>query len=210
MKPLNKTLSAAVATCLLVVFVVGTAFAQGVQPTSELLRIRKLTPLNKSDYEQNAPMQGTRTAKQRNWGVFDVTFEIAPEWVDDMTVTYTLMLQKDRPEPNEKALSLMTLIVTYKDVMKGRDRDRKAGVVISPAALERYGLPIGFSAQIFVAGQLAAEQGVVSGSLRTQQEWWKNPAVIDSPMVQKRDGYMVERSKSVFNLVDIDAYEAGK
>lgn len=211
MKTLNKTLSAAVVTCLLVVFVTGTALAQGNQPASELLRIRKLTPLNNRDHRQNVPTLGSgRTARPRDWGVFDVTFDMAPEWVDDMTITYTLMLQRDKPKQDEKPLSLMTLTATYNDVAQGRDR--KAGVVIPPPALERFGAPIGFSVQFFIAGQLVAEQGSVSGLLSTQKDkpWWKIPEVIDSPMVQKRDGYMVERSKSAFSLVDIDAYEAGK
>lgn len=208
MKSQFKTLSATITTCLLAVFIVGTVSAQGEQQASELLRIRKLTDLNK-EYRQRASTLGTRSVKPRDWGVFDVTFDTAPEWIDELTVTFTIMLHNDKAKQGEKPMSLMTLTVMYSDIAQGRDR--KAGVVISPPALERYGSPIGFSAQIFVAGQLAAEEGVVTGALRKQPEmWWKNPQIVDSPNVQKRDGYMVERSKSVFNLVDIDAYEAGK
>lgn len=207
MKPLNKTLLAVMGTCLLAMFFVSSAVAQGNAPAPEFLQIRKLTDL-RNDYRQRALPLGNRTAKPRDWGVFDVTFNVFPEWMDEITITYTVMLENEKTKPGEKQFSLMTLTVMYSDVAQGRDR--KAGVVISPSALERYGSPIGFSAQIFVAGQLVSELGVENGSLRGRQNWWKNPNVTDSDAVQKRDGYLVERSKSVFNLVDLDAYEAGK
>jgi len=211
MKPLSKTLSAMLATCLLAVCFVSTVAAQGnqpgTQPASEILRIRKMTDLNR-DYRQRAIQLGNRSGRPRDWGVFDVSFDVGPEWVDEMTIIYTVMLQNDKAKPGEKALSLMTVTAMYSDVEQGRDR--KAGVVVSPSALDRYGSPIGFAVQIFVAGQLAAEQGIGKGLLGNQQDWWKKPEIIDSQLVQKRDGYLVERSKSVFNLVDLDAYEAGK
>lgn len=207
MKRLSRLLSAATAAGFSAIFFAGVVCAQEGQPALELLRIRKMTDLNR-DYRQRAYPLGNRSVKPRDWGVFDVTFDMAPEWVDEMTITYTVMLQNSKVKPPEKVLSLMKLTAMYSDVERGRDR--KAGIVIAPSTLARYGDPIGFAVEIFVAGQLAAEEGVVTGPLRGQQDWWKNPAVVDSAAVQKRDGYLVERSKSVFGLVDLDAYEVGK
>ncbi len=193
--------------CLLSLFVVEPVLAQEAPPTGGALRIRSLSDLRR-DFKQRAPGMGNRTAKPRDWGVFDVSFDTAPEWIDTMTITYLVLLHNDKPARDERPMSLFRLTAEYRDVARGRDR--KAGVVLPPQALERFGAPIGFAAQIFVAGELVAEQSSVDGSLRGQQNWWKNPAIMDSPVVQQRDGYLVERSKSVFNLVDIDAYEAGR
>ncbi len=207
MKHVQNTLAASLVTCLLAVFSSGGVYAQAVPPASEILRIKKVTDLGR-EYQQRAIGMGAKTAKPKTWGVFDVVFDTAPEWIDEMSVTYTLMMFNEKAKQGEKALSLMTLTVEYADIAQGRDH--KVGVVVTPAALERFGKPIGFAAQVFIGGNPIAESGVVDGSLRGQERWWANPKIIDSPQVQKRDGYMVERFKSVFSLVDIDSYEVGR
>lgn len=207
MKHVQNTLAASLATCLLAVFSLGGVYAQAVPQASEILRIKKVTELGR-EYQQRALGLGAKTAKPKTWGVFDVIFDTAPEWIDEMTITYSLMLFNDKAKQGEKALSLMTLTVEYADIALGREH--KAGVVVMPTALERFGKPIGFAVQIFIGGNPIAESGVVDGSLKGQERWWVNPTIIDSPLVQKRDGYMVERFKSVFSLVDIDSYEVGR
>ena len=89
-------------------------------------------------------------------------------------------------------------------------RDRKAGVVMLPVAFERFGLPIGFAVQIFRDGDIIAESGMGAGSLSSQKKWWSESKIIESQNVQKREGYLLERSKSPFALVDIDSYEASR
>ena len=176
-------------------------------PSSDILRIRKVTELGR-DMFQRAPSMGNRSPKQKDWGVLDVTFDSAPEWIDEMTVTFTVMLQNKKAKQGEPAFSLLTLTSEYRDIAQGRDR--KAGVVVLPVAMERHGQPIGIGVQFFRDGQLIAESGVGAESLSSQEKWWANPRVTDSPNVKKRDGYLIERSKSPFALVDIDSYEASR
>lgn len=105
-------------------------------------------------------------------------------------------------------MTLFQLTASYSDVQQGRDR--KVGVVLPPAALERFGAPIGFVAQFTVGGQPAGVMASSESTLRSVDKWWENPAVIDHQNVAKRSGYLLERSKSVFGLVEIDNYEAGR
>ena len=109
---------------------------------------------------------------------------------------------------NEKQLTLMQTTVEYADV--AQDREHKAGAVVLPAALLRLGEPIGFAASISVAGKEVASQGVARGPLASHKEWWKEDAVLNSPNVQRRDSYMVDRMDSPFQLVDPDDYELSR
>ncbi len=208
MKHVHNTFAASLAVCLLAMLSSSGVFAQQpAPPASDILRIKSVTDLSR-EYQQRAMGMGAKTAKPKTWGVFDVVFDTAPLWIDELTITYSVMLFNDKPLQGEKVLSLMKLTVEYGDIAQGREH--RAGVVVPAVALERFGKPIGFAVQFFIGGNPVAESGVVDGSLKGQERWWVNPVVLDSQAVQKRDGYMLERSKSVFSLVDIDSYEAGR
>ena len=173
------------------------------------VKILKLTDFN--DYKQKAKsITGKTSQKSRVWGVFDVTFQTVPQWIDSMTITYMVMLfnPKADAKKNEKQLTLMQTTVEYADV--AQDREHKAGAVVLPAALLRLGEPIGFAASISVAGKEVASQGVARGPLATHKEWWKEDAVLNSPNVQRRDSYLSDRMKTPFQLVDPDDYEMSR
>ena len=173
------------------------------------VKILKLTDFN--DYKQKAKsITGKTSQKSRVWGAFDVTFQTVPQWIDSMTITYMVMLfnPKADAKKNEKQLTLMQTTVEYADV--AQDREHKAGAVVLPAALLRLGEPIGFAASISVAGKEVASQGVSRGPLASHKEWWKEDAVLNSPNVQRRDSYMVDRMDSPFQLVDPDDYELSR
>lgn len=173
------------------------------------LKITKLTDFN--DYKQKAKnIEGKTSQRSRIWGVFDVTFQTTPAWIDSMTVTFTIMLDNPKADAKkgEKRLSLLQTTVEYGDV--AQDREHKAGAVLLPAALLRYGDPIGFAVSFSVGGQEVASQGVAKGALSQQKEWWKNPQILDNQNVQRRSGYLVDRMKSPFQLVDPDDYEMSR
>ncbi|MBQ6103696.1 MAG: hypothetical protein IJL06_08500 [Kiritimatiellae bacterium] len=175
------------------------------------VKITKLSDLS-HDYRQKAKsIDGKTSQKSRIWGVFDVTFQTTPAWIDSMTVTYTVILlnQKADTKKGEKPMTLMQTTVEYGDVQQ--DREHKAGAVVLPAALLRLGEPIGFAATISVGGKEVASQGVAKNpALQKAPEWWKNPDILNHPNVQRRDAYMMDRMKSPFQLVDPDDYELSR
>ena len=173
------------------------------------VKILKLTDFN--DYRQKAKsITGKTSQKSRIWGVFDVTFQTVPQWIDSMTITYTVILLNPKPDAkkNEKPMTLMQTTVEYADV--AQDREHKAGAVVLPAALLRLGEPLGFAVSISVGGKEVASQGVGKGPLQSHKEWWKDSAILDHPNVQRRDAYMMDRMKSPFQLVDPDDYEMSR
>ena len=210
MKTQRLSSSIGLVACALAFCLLGEVRGQAAAPaapSSDILRIRKVTELGR-DMFQRAPSMGNRSPKQKDWGVLDVTFDSAPEWIDEMTVTFTVMLQNKKAKQGEPVFSLLTLTSEYRDIAQGRDR--KAGVVILPVAMERHGQPIGIGVQFFRDGQLIAESGVGAESLSSKEKWWGNKQITDHPTVRKREGYLIERSKSPFALVDIDSYEASR
>ena len=211
MKTLRLSSLPGLVACAMAVCLIGDVRGQAAAPTAapsaEVVRIKKVTELGRDMY-QKAPSLGGRSPKAKDWGVLDVTFDSLPEWMDEITLTCTVMLQNDKVKQGEKPFSLFQLTAAYRDVAQGRDR--KAGVVMLPVAFERFGLPIGFAVQIFRDGDIIAESGMGAGSLSSQKKWWSESKIIESQHVQKREGYLLERSKSPFALVDIDSYEASR
>ena len=212
MKRFKTCLPAFVVVGVVALFSFSDIFAQApapgtAAPAASLLRITDMTKLGK-DALQPAPSLGNRSPKGRNWGVFDVEFETYPQWIDDMSITFTVMVDNPRATENEKRFSVFSVTSLYRDVAMGRDH--KAGVVLLPAGLERYGNMIGFAAQFYVNGELVGEAGVGDGLLRAQDKWWANPQIVSAPNVQKLEGYLLERSKSIFALVDPDSYEVSR
>ena len=197
--------------------VVAAAFAAVASPAQQPaaaapaeVKITKLTDLNKDYLQKAKSIDGKTSQKSRIWGVFDVTFATAPEWIDSMTVTYTVILLNPKADAKkgDKPMTLVQTTVEYADV--AQDRDHKAGAVLLPAALQRFGEPIGFAATISIGGKEAASQGTARSQLQSHKEWWKDSAVLDHPNVQRRDGYLVDRMKSPFQLVDPDGYEMSR
>ena len=99
-------------------------------------------------------------------------------------------------------------VVEYADIEQGRDH--RAGAVLKPAALKRFGKVIGFAAEISVGGRVVAAESQTDGPLRGQEEWWANPKIMEGANVARRDGYLLDRMKTPFQLVDIDTYEVSR
>ena len=158
------------------------------------------------NFEQKSPsvVAGTR---HKVWGVLDVTFTTVPEWVDDLSVTFYVMLQNPKADEKkgERQMSFFTLTLSYSDVARGKDH--KVGAVLQPAALLRYGKAIGLAAKISVGGKEVATIADGEGRLKTAEKWWEDPKIVDAPVVQRRDGYLIDRMKSPFQLQDNDNYE---
>lgn len=171
------------------------------------VQITKVTSLK--DVEHRAPaLSGGGGAKKKKWGAFDVTFQTTPEWIDELTVVYTVMLANPAPAKDEPPMSLLRVSVSYPDVERGRDH--VAGAVVQPAVLKRYGNAIGFAAQLFVDGKEVAAKGEGEGRLKGVAKWWEAEKVLNSPMVVRREGLLLDRMKTPFSLVDPDNYEESR
>jgi len=165
--------------------------------------VRKIPTL--SSVKQKTPTHfntGVPPSRAREWGVFDVEFDVKQPWLDEMEVTFYVMMNntKDAKQP----FSFFQLTSRYRDVEKGQ---RKVSAVLLPAAMARFGNIVGLAVELSAGGKVLDTKNVESGDLAKRPKWWQDSEVTGASVTAKRTGYLVERSKTPFNLVGYDDYE---
>jgi hypothetical protein len=175
---------------------------------------------------------GNAQAKEQIWGVFEYSFETKALWTDNLTATFHVMLDAIDVIKNSKGqipedtprFSYMTLTLRYSDIPKGRDH--KICAILPPAALERFGKPIGIGVEVavgdtavytddknispvLVAPLQKLAQANPGGKLPKWWEYINANAMIQSKMARRND-YLVDRSKTPFAVVAIDDYLQSK
>lgn len=147
--------------------------------------------------------RGSKAAKE--WGIVQVEYDSYPEWIDELTITFhALSLEAD----GSKEYALYRRDVRYMDIKEGREH--LAAVYLRPSALLRFGEVVAVAVEFSIDGRIVAGETDTVGGVSLPNDWWKNPAVLKSDLVKRRDGYMLNRAESPFAYVAIDDYEAIK
>ncbi|MEI7899730.1 MAG: hypothetical protein WCK89_05725 [bacterium] len=175
---------------------------------SEAVEIRRMPPPNKTamvrapEFTYNVQNTMPRvTKKPREWALFEVKYESAAKWTDELTFSYHVMT-KGKTEEGRDAYSYYTATLRYVDIAKG---EHMSCVAIPPSQIERYGEPVA------VALEITNKEGKVLDSksealMALPKEWWKDSNVLDKPQVTRRNG-LIDRSKTPFALINVDDYE---
>jgi hypothetical protein len=190
----------------------GTTFAQARRApagasASDNVRLRKLgwqggdSKIETPQYDTTASRGVTRPGE---WWQFIVEYDTKEEWTDELTFEFHV-LGIGQIE-GKKAYSYYTTRVSYIDIAKARGH--RATVFLRPNTIERYGMPVAFAAVILEKGEVVAQE--TEAATKLSKEWWKDPNVVQSALVTKRDKYLLNRSQTPFIYVDVDAYETIK
>ncbi|MDP6491169.1 MAG: hypothetical protein QGH42_03660 [Kiritimatiellia bacterium] len=173
----------------------------------DTVRVRKLewydgdSEIETPQYDSTAARGVTRPGV---WRQFIVEYETREEWVDELTFEFhVLALGKSE---GKRVYSYYTTRVSYIDVPK--DRDHMATVFLRPNTIERYGVPVAFGVEIYHKGKMVAQE--TEARTKLSKTWWKDPNVMDSALVKKREKYLLNRGLTPFALVDVDAYQTIK
>jgi hypothetical protein len=177
-----------------------------------VLRIRRMPKpsramLVRTPEFQTSVGRSSHTPKNREWALLEFDYETVPEWLDSLDIAYSVMT-RTKGADGKDAYSLFQSRVTYIDIQKG---EHTCCVILAPNTLARFGEPVAVAIEIYQNGTLLegkAEVGAKETSLRAE-DWWKNPRIIDNPMVTRREG-LLERSKTPFALINMDDYEVVK
>jgi len=176
---------------------------------SDLLRIRKLTGLGNKACVFTPSFTtdvGRGVNRSREWQSISVTYDTAPEWIDELLIQFFVLGMKPDPETRRNMYSLYKSAVRYVDIEKGRNH--MAVAFLRPAALKRYGEPVAVAVVFTVAGKVVGE--LSDGGMKLPPKWWQNPLVTDSKDLTVREGYLLDRSKSPWALINPDDYEVIK
>lgn len=185
----------------------GSVNAQQQAEASDQLRVKKFVGVGRSSlvktpvYSTSAPRSVTR---EQDWAQIWVQYDTAPLWLDEVVFQYHVLAK--RVEDKKELFSLYRKAVKYADVAQGKGHI--STVFLRPNTLKRYGDIVAAAVEISVDGKVVGVQQ--EASMQLPNEWWKNPAVTDSPAVTVRDGYLLDRSQTPFALINIDDYEVIK
>jgi hypothetical protein len=218
----GKSYAIAVTAALFCVLVV-SSHAQGVRRPSrtgapaageagnamDLVRIRKISGLGNravvsTPYYDTSYGAGVKPV--REWGMMRVDYDSYPEWIDELTFRYTVITVT--VVEGKRAYSLYRSAVRYMDIERGRNHT--SIMLLRPSALKRYGAVVAVAVEIMHEGKVVAVESDQESKLNFPVQWWNNPQVTENPSVTVRSGYLLDRSKTPFALVNYDDYEAIK
>lgn len=234
--PAYRFLFAALAVFTALLLASGNAIAQGGRSTrpksdkadssgddparesGKFLRIRKLDwrgtagILRLPDYQVGNVSKAPIKSGQE-WSVITVSYDTAPapEWLDQITVHYHVLLLNEKNE-GKKDLTPYTLLegtVTYVDVKGGPNHI--STMYIRPNTTARFGEVVAVGIEM-VTGDETIAKSEFSGSAKLTKEvkdggsWWST--LRESDKVAVRDGYLLNRSQTPYVLVNYYEEEA--
>lgn len=202
----------------------GRAVAQGKDAQVAIVRKAALGPacLQYAPSANGNSNLGKVFKRQRQWIVPEFEYKTQADWLDELTVTWHVLLDsksaklRDKPSKDKEPVprySYFTVAVRYANIQKG---SHAASCVLHPSMLERYGEPAIIAAVItnkdgdILDFQNEGADQVVGKKL--SEKWWENEAVLsakdnkDVALIARRQG-LLDRSKTVFALVNADDYE---
>lgn len=136
-------------------------------------------------------------ARTREWFQIIVDYDTDPEWVDEATFTYYVLVKARQQTAGRSPFTLFKGEVTYINIEKGRHR---SDIFIHPSTIARYGDVERVAVQVSVGGRLVAMDGLPQGS--ASQRWWEQ--------LNPQEGYLLNRMQTPFAMINFDDYEAVK
>ncbi len=164
------------------------------------LKIRELTGIGPRSLIRSPDAGSSKRSSSREWAELTIQYDTEAEWTDEVSFQFYVLL-KSR---NGTEYTLLKGVVTYVDVERGRAHQGVA--FVRPAALARFGEITGVAVEAVVKGEVKSvlSDGRLAANKPLPSDWWKNPKFTP------KEGYIVDKSKTPFILVNFDSYEALK
>jgi hypothetical protein len=164
--------------------------------------IGRKTLVQTPEFRSSVPRTGGRPLE---WSKIEVEYDTAPKWIDLLTVKFHVMTVET--VDGKPAYSIFRETVDYLDIAQGRGH--LAAAYLRPRTVERYGVPAVVHIEFLVAGEVVDQVDELDPSMRNQikADWYKNDAVLQSEFVKVRDGYLLDRASTPFDLVNSDTHE---
>lgn len=175
------------------VFLSVSLLASGQQPAAtELVAIKKISGAKVKTPEYRV-VSGQAQPRSRDWFAITTQYDTAPEWLDELTFSYYVLIQGRTPQQPKN--TLLVGEVTYVNIQKGR---HLSDMYLHPSTLARYGDVKGIAVIIKQQGRVLT----ISSEPPTQQRWWE--------MLAPVSGLVLNRMQTPFAMINFDDYEAIK
>ncbi len=167
------------------------SIAQDAAPAAKIASIRKISG-GKVKTPEYKLLTGQAMARTRDWFQITTQFETEPEWVDDLTFTYYVLV---RGKATGAKFMLLRGEVTYVTIQKGK---HLSDMYLHPSTLARYGDVERVGVVVSTQGRVIAMDSLPASN----QRWWEQASPVD--------GYVLNRMQTPFAMVNFDDYEAIK
>ena len=167
---------------------------------------------------QGASMIGQCYTKPRRWIVIETKYTTFAKFLEQLTFNWHVLLETKSATENKgnriglSPYSYFNTTVTYFNIPQG---SHAACVCLPPSYLELYGEPkaIGFTisnqnGDILGGGTVSEVKGI-----KPDSQFWEDQSIMNAtsadgkPMIERRQG-LVDRSKTIWALVNPNDYEA--
>lgn len=167
---------------------------------------------------QGASMVGTCYTKPRKWIVLETKYTTYAQFLDQLTFNWHVLLDVQYAKENKgnkmglAKFSYFNCTTTYFNIPQG---SHAACVCLPPSYLELYGEPkaIGFTisnqnGDVLGGGTVSEVKGIAADS-----QFWDDQNIMNAtgkdgkPLIERRQG-LVDRSKTIWALVNPNDYEA--
>ena len=159
--------------------------------SSDVIKIRKMTPVKEKTPVFRTAVQGQVSARQPDWWRVVVDFESAPDWIDELEFTFYVYM---KDQSNKNADVMFRSMVTYVNVAKGR---HQSDMFLHPSTLARMGNPEQVAVVVKARGAVVATESTAKTA-----NWWDRFSPVE--------GVLLNRAQTPFAHVDYDLYEAIK
>ena len=176
---------------LIAVFLCSSLIGVAQEGPGRVVQIRKIEPAKVKTPEYQL-LKGQFMATTRDWFQITTSYETAPDWLDDLTFTYYVLM---KPKSGPAKFVLFKGDVTYVNIQKGK---HKSDMYLHPSTMARYGDVERVAVVLTTQGRVVAMESLPA----SQQRWWEQLTPVD--------GYVLNRMQTPFAMVNFDDYEAIK
>lgn len=155
-------------------------------PANRLIDLRDVEAdeLKSPEYRVDVSGMSVQRDGRREWLQVRLDFRTAPEWLDEVTLTFHLALQGDPDDmpPGSEAVNMFTGTVTYINVPEG---DHQATLYLDPHTFLRYGDVRAVAVVANINGELAG--GIVDPESSAASRWWEKQTPNTVPLLARSD-----------------------
>jgi hypothetical protein len=156
---------------------------------SELIRLRGVSAETTFSPDFSYSLRGRSTQRdgRANWLKVEAEFATAPNWIDEITFTFYVVLRgnaNDLPE-GARENNLFSGTVTYIHVPQSRRM--VANMFLDPNTLARYGQPTYTAVVVAINGEPAARMADPAIDPEEPNLWWSRETPNEVPLLSRKE-----------------------
>lgn len=170
------------------VSIIGAQAQENAPAASEMIRLRGISAEAISSPNYSYTLRGMSTSNdgRANWLRVMAEYDTAPDWIDEITFTFYVVLQGDEDDLPAGVTSRNNLFsgsVTYVHVPTARRM--VADLFLDPNTFARFGRPTYSAVVVTINGENAA--GMAEPASSAASQWWTRETPNEIPLLTRKE-----------------------